>query len=484
MQATLKWIGKHRRGAALGMALALTIAAGVASRELATRVPGATSAKTLFAAQGPVRLSGELEGTRLLRGGDGLARLELAITGQAEEHSTAARRVPTDVLVILDRSGSMEGEKIEHARAAVRELLHQLGPDDRFALASYASEARIDSPLVRVSTDSLRELETRVDQIVAMGGTNLSQGLDLAIGSILSSRAPSRAARVIVISDGLANEGDSSREGLVGRVRRAAQREWVVTAIGVGSDFDEQLMGALADAGTGNFYYLDHARDLASVFAREFDAARATVASALEVEITPAPGVRVVDAAGYPLETRGASVVFAPGALFAGQERRIWLTLSVPEGAGEQPLGKVALRYERDGKRESLELPDAFRVAWADRPAEVVQALSPAAWERSVAQESFGQLEDRVAAFVKNGEPERAKQTIDEFAARVGSLNDNVASAPVAKKLEEAKTLREEVDDAFSGANQSEKQNQLSKAKLQAGKDARRAGAKAQQVTP
>lgn len=484
MQPTLNWIAGHRRGAALGMALALTIAAGIASRALATRAPGATSPKTLFAAQGPVRLTGELEGTKLLRGGDGLARLELAIAGQADEHATAARRVPTDVLVILDRSGSMQGEKIEHARAAVRELLRQLGPDDRFALASYASEARVDSALVRVSTDAVRSLEARVDQIIAMGGTNLSQGLDLALGSVLADRTPGRAARVIVISDGLANEGDSSREGLVARVRRAAQREWVVTAIGVGADFDEQLMGALANVGTGNFYYLDNARDLASVFASEFGAARATVASALEVEITPAPGVRVVDAAGYPLESRGDSVVFSPGALFAGQERRIWLTLSVPEGAGEQSLGVVALRYEREGKRESLELPDSFRVAWADRPAEVVKALSPAAWERSVAQESYGQLEDRVSELVKNGEHDRAKYYIEEFEARVGALNATVASAPVAKKLEEAKALRRDVDEAFSGANQPEKQNRLSKAKLQSGKDARRAGAKSQAVTP
>jgi Ca-activated chloride channel family protein len=389
--------------------------------------------------------------------------------------------VPSDVLVILDRSGSMEGEKIEHARAAVRELLRQLGPDDRFALVSYASEARVDVPLSGVS----RTLEAVVDGITASGGTNLSGGLDLGIESVLAGRAKlGRASRVIVISDGLANEGDSSREGLVSRVRRAAQREWVVTAVGVGSDFDEQLMGALADAGTGNFYYLDQSRDLASVFAREFDAARGTVASALEIEIAPAPGVRVVDAAGYPLETRGGAVWFAPGALFAGQERRIWVTLRVPEGAGEQSLGKVTLRYEREGQRESLELPDSFRVAWADRPADVAKSLSPEAWERSVAQESYGELEGRVADLVKSGRRDEAKGLVSEFRQRVGSMNATVNSAPVSKKLEEAKSLDAEIDDAFSGAGQADKQNRLSKSKLQSGKDARRAGAKAQAVTP
>lgn len=484
MQTTLNWLTRHRRGAALGLALSLTIAAGVASRALATRTAANPPAKTLFAAQGPVRLSAELEGTKLLRGGDGRARLELTIAGRDEGRVTAPERVPTDVLVILDRSGSMEGEKIEHARAAVRELLRQIGPGDRFGLVSYASEARVDVQLTETSLLRREPCESVVNGIVANGGTNLSQGLDLALGSVLASRERGRATRVIVISDGLANEGDSSREGLVSRVRRAASREWVVTAIGVGSDFDEQLMGALADAGTGNFYYLDQSRDLASVFAREFGAARGTVASALEVEIAPAPGVRVVDAAGYPLEARAGSTWFAPGALFAGQERRIWVTLEVPESDAPQSLGTVTLHYDRAGNHESLALPDSFRVAFADRPAEVVKALSPEAWERSVAQESYGELENKVAELVKNGERDEAKKLVDGFERSVGAINATVQSAPVAAKLEEAKSLRRDIDDAFSGEGQAEKQNRLSKAKLQSGKDARRAGAKAQAVTP
>ncbi len=475
MQTTLNWITGHRRGAALALALAVTIAAGVASRALATRSGAGPAAKTLFAAQGPVRFSAELEGTKLLRGGDGVARLELTITGGADERAVAPKRVPTDALVILDRSGSMEGEKIEHARAAVRELLRQLGSDDRFALVSYASEARIEVPLISVN----KALESVVDGITANGGTNLSSGLDLGT-EVLATRAKfGRASRVIVISDGLANEGDSSREGLVGRVRRASQREWVVTAIGVGSDFDEQLMGALADAGTGNFYYLDQSRDLASVFAREFDAARGTVASGLQVRIAPAPGVRVLDAAGYPLEAREGASWFTPGALFAGQERRIWVTLQVPESAAAQSLGTFALHYDREGKHESLELPDSFRIAWADRPADVANALSPAAWERSVARESFGELENKVAELVKNGQRDEAKRLVDEFRQDVGTINGIVNSAPVARKLEEASALGAEIDDAFTGAGQADKQNRLSKSKLQSGKDARRAGAKA-----
>ena len=86
--------------------------------------------------------------------------------------------------------------------------------------------------------------------------------------------------------------------------------------------------------------------DVHGVFNDEFAAARETVASGLAVSIRPGSGIEVVDAAGYPLERKGSEVSFRPGDLFAGQERRIWLTLRAPTSAeGEFPLGRFAVSY-------------------------------------------------------------------------------------------------------------------------------------------
>ena len=110
--------------------------------------------------------------------------------------------------------------------------------------------------------------------IVPDGGTNMSSGLDLGLDTIDRMRASGRTSRAILISDGLANQGDATPEGLLRRAGRAARGEYVLTTVGVGADFNEYLMSALADAGTGNYYYLNRSDDLGSVFAREFDAAR------------------------------------------------------------------------------------------------------------------------------------------------------------------------------------------------------------------
>src|SRR5262249_55342796 len=167
METTLTWITRHRRAAVLGAALALTLAAGVTSRALATRRTegGGGAGSTLFAAHGPVRLSGELEGTKLLRGGDGLARLELSIAGRSDEPAAAPRRASTEVVVVLDRSGSMEGEKLERAKAATRALLHELGPDDLFELVAYANEAVVVIPPTRVTPENLASLGYRIEAV-------------------------------------------------------------------------------------------------------------------------------------------------------------------------------------------------------------------------------------------------------------------------------------------------------------------------------
>jgi Ca-activated chloride channel family protein len=107
----------------------------------------------------------------------------------------------------------------------------------------------------------------------------MSSGLDLALGVVGRVRGSGPATRIVLISDGHANEGDSSLEGLTGRAARAARDEVVLSA--VGEHFNELLLSAVADAGTGNYYYLQDTRELAAIFAQEFTATRHTVALAI-----------------------------------------------------------------------------------------------------------------------------------------------------------------------------------------------------------
>ncbi len=263
-----------------------------------------TGGTTQFSAgaTGPVHFTGTLDRNSVLMGGDGIVKMELVIEGDAPLTDKAAPRVPTDLVVVLDRSGSMSGVPITNAKAAIRNLIARLGPDDRFSLVSYSSDARKDIALTRASASAKRRWDSILGGIVAAGGTNMSSGIDLA-NAAAEGREQGHAARVVLLSDGHANEGDDSHSGLRARAARAIPGEWVFSAVGVGDGFDEQLMTSLADAGTGNFYYVQRSDDLGAVFEGEFASARETLASALRVTVKTADGVRVVDAAGYPLSS-------------------------------------------------------------------------------------------------------------------------------------------------------------------------------------
>lgn len=472
---------RTHRWIAIGMlAVATALAATVARGKGSLPGAGGGDAGRRFAATParPVSFHGTLDRMAVLVGDAPLVRMELVIGAEAGEAAFAAR-VPTDLVVILDRSGSMAGEKLEHARAAIRELVSRLGPEDRFALVTYSNGAALTiAPAPAADGASGAWLET-VAGITADGGTNLASGLDLGLDTVESIRAAGRASRAILISDGLANQGDASPDGLTRRAGRAARGEYTLATVGVGADFNEYLMTALADAGTGNYYYLRSAENLASVFAAEFDSARATVASGLEVRIEPGAGVAVLDAAGYPLEQSSGAVVFRPGSLFAGQERRIWVTLSVPNQAGgDHALGAFSLAYTRGGERTTLRFDETPRVASVEREDDFYAGVDAAAWARSVVVDGYNKMQDEVAREVKAGRRDAAIEKVRQFRAETEELNARLRSDDVQQKLDSLGKLEADVAGAFHGENQAARQNELSKAQSAAALDERRAGAK------
>lgn len=478
MQTTRTDPRRRIRYLAAGALVLATALAGTVARGRGTASPSARPAEFAAAGGGPVRFTGRLDRSAVLQHGDGLVRMELALRGADEEPQVRAARLPTDLIVILDRSGSMQGEKIDRARAAVAEIVSRLGEQDRFGLVAYANDATLAIPLTPAS--GARQAWSRCGaELTADGGTNMSSGLDLAFDTIDAARAPGRTPRAILISDGLANQGDPSRDGLLRRAGHAARGEFMLSTVGVGADFDEYLMTALADAGTGNYYYLRQAGDLASVFAREFEGARRTVASALAVEIEPAEGVDVRDAAGYPLARDGRTIVFRPGALYAGQERRIWVTLAAPHAAlGEQALGRFSVSWGDGGARTRLAFGETPRVAVVAAKEDFFARVDAPTWAAGAVVDAYNSMQATVAREVKAGKLDAARQRIAEYRAEVGGMNDALKVPAAAAKLAEADALEREVQAAFEGADQPARQNALSKSKSAASLDGRRVGSK------
>ena len=384
-------------GAAQAFALPAPDAAGEALDALAAAVLPAAADKD------GVKLAVRADRGAVLAGSDGELHVEVAFSADTPAAGAAARQ-PSDVLVVLDISGSMAGQKLDYAKQALHQLVQRLDARDRFGLVAYESEAELLAPLAPVTREARARLAGLIDALETRGGTNMSAGLDLGLAELRRERERDRSARVLLLSDGHANTGDSSPEGLQARVRSVTRAEHVLSALGIGDDFNEDLMTSLAEVGTGNFYYLSKVAVLGDFFDAELRANQQTVARALELRFDGEDNVEMLDASGYPIERDGKSARVRPGNLYAGQKRTLWVTLRVPTSQlGERKLGRFSLAFKRADAPADVQAPPLPAVACVSDRQRFEHAIDKDLWQRFVLEDQRHKTELEIGAAVGNG---------------------------------------------------------------------------------
>ena len=408
---------------------------------------------TVSSREGILTLSGRLTQDKIFIGGDGTATLDLTLTADDVAAPDPVGRRQVDTVVVLDRSGSMEGRKLQDARQAVQDLIGRLSPGDRFALISYSSTAHRHTPLLPVTPDTRERLLSEVTRIAAGGGTNLGSGLDLGMKTLEAAPKTGNTGRLILISDGLANEGVTDPAALGNMAAGARRHEFAVSTVGVGDDFNETLMTAIADRGTGNYYYLANPAAFAEVFRQEFHGTLAAAATGVTVTVPLSKGMTLADASGYPVQTNGGAAIFHPGDLQSGQTRRLFLTFGLPARAEARvDIEGIKVAYTHEGVRRTAVLPGAFTVACVADPAAAVASIRKDVWEKKVLQEDYGRLKQKVADDIRSGKAPQAMERIRKYQAEQQAVNAVVGSAMVDENLNEGiPELEEMVRKTFSG---------------------------------
>ncbi len=411
---------------------------------------------------GVVTLSGNLTQDKILYGADGNVALALTLSADEVFNSNEEDAGHVDMVIVLDRSGSMEREKLGYARQAVLDLLGGLTSKDRFAIVTYSDGVRRESALLPVTADNRERMKSIINKIRPGGGTNLGAGLQEGMNVLLAARKNGNIGKVILISDGLANQGITDPASLGNMASIAAEKEFGVSTVGVGADFNEQLMTTLADRGTGNYYYLENPDTFASVFEKEFQNARSVAASSVEIRIPLARGVSIVDAAGYPIDIKDSQAVFHPGDLLSGQARKLFVTLRVPTNKeGTFEVSGITARYLHKGKHYTVTLPEPFQIACVKEKKEVFASIKKEEWEEKVLDDELNRLKGEVALDIKNGAEEEAMKKIDNYYNEQQAVNSEVQSGKVAESLDkDLGDLRKKVRETFTGSSSEVRQKQ------------------------
>jgi Ca-activated chloride channel homolog len=175
----------------------------------------------------------------------------VAVTLVAPVSDRAKERPPVDVAFVLDRSGSMQGEKIQLARDAILQGIAMLRPTDRFAVVAYDNVIDVVMPLSLAHPEARDNAEAQLRRIGARGNTNLSGGWLAGCQQLAEALNPAPGARCLLMSDGKANDGIVDLRELERHAGELQRRGVVTSTFGVGAHFDELLMSGMARAGGG-----------------------------------------------------------------------------------------------------------------------------------------------------------------------------------------------------------------------------------------
>ena len=310
------------------------------------------------------KLGAALSAGTILRAGGGevYAGFDLSM-GQV----ASGPRPPLNLAIVIDRSGSMSGDRIVHAKSAAIGIVDRLGEQDRVALVQYDDAAQVVVPSIPTDRAGKDRLRGAIREMTLGGSTNLHGGMVLGQGEVQRTLAPGQVSRIILLSDGRANAGVVDPTQIADAARAAADKGVRITSVGVGLDYNEDLMEAIAEAGRGNYHFVKESSDLEKVVAGELSGIQATVATAVELRLRPScAGVEITEVIGYESRREGDAVVIPMADLFGGDGRKLLVSLRVPDRVNG-PVGAIRgeLRYTdaRSGETRTAEVALGLQVS-------------------------------------------------------------------------------------------------------------------------
>ncbi len=343
------------------------------------------------------------------------------ISLDAAEPPREVKRPPVNLCIVLDRSGSMQGSKIEHAREAALEALSRLGKQDVFSLVTYHSSVETLIPAGTIR--DIRRARDLIRGIQPGGNTALFGGVSQGANEIrktLEDHAEGMVHRLILLSDGLANVGPSTPEDL-GRLGASLMKEGIsVTTVGVGNDYNEDLMTQLSQRSDGNSYFVENSNDLARIFNEEIGDVLSVVARQVEIIIECPKNVRPVRTIGRDAVIRGQKVKLNLNQLYGRQEKYLLLEVEVPPTPAEQelPVVSAVVNYHNIFTQSRESQRASINARFSQKEEEVLQSVNGDVQTEYFYNESAN-AKDQAIQLWEEGRREEAKQLLEDNSVRL-----------------------------------------------------------------
>jgi Ca-activated chloride channel family protein len=251
--------------------------------------------------------------------------------------------------LVVDRSGSMSGRKLKNAKKAAGYCVDQLMPEDLVSIVIFDHRVKV---LVPPAPGSERQRIKETLEAVGSGGSTALHAAWVAGGKkVAENLDPHSMNRVILLTDGLANVGETDPQVFVSQAEGLFRRGLSTTTIGVGNDFHEDLLVAMAKAAGGNSWFVEGPEDFQRIFETEMGGLLREVCTRVSLGLDPAEGVKIQDVLN-DFDRTGTGKYRLPS-LLAGESLEVVVRVLLPGGRlGQAPVFRATLGWAGQGSAE------------------------------------------------------------------------------------------------------------------------------------
>ena len=333
--------------------------------------------------------------------------IKIAVKGF--EMQSEKERAPLNIALVIDRSGSMSGTKIERAREAAIQAIRRLDSRDIVSIVTFDNNIEVLVPATKVT--NREDIERKIRTIQPGGTTAIYAGVQKGAEEVQKFFESGCVNRIVLLSDGQANVGPSSPAELGELGRTLGGKGISVTTLGLGSGYNEDLMARLASASDGNHKFIESADELAEIFQKEFNTALEVVAQDVRCVVTLPEGNRPVRALNGDADINGQEVTFGWNQIYSNHERFVMLEVEVPAMAEGRTLelATATLRYHNLETKNTDNLSARINVRFSSSEEQVKTAINKSVMEDYV--ELLGNLENKRAMELRDrGDIEGARR--------------------------------------------------------------------------
>lgn len=331
-------------------------------------------------------VSAKLDRSLVNQHGDSVRYLVIDVVAPVATPVEGAPRLPLDIALVVDASGSMAGPRLDAAREAVRKLLGSLSDDDRVSLVSFADDVIVHASAVATDPLGKAQVESEAAHLMPRGCTDLAAGWLQGCECVATRKAVAgRLERdhVFLLSDGHANQGIVHPQQLSTHADALRQRGVPSSTIGIGAGYSPIQLQAIAEAGGGRMHDAENPEEIAEIVLAELGDARNTVLQDVEVRLDLPAGVQAFAFGAARTAMRPGGVDVLLGSMLSGARRTLVVQLRTPAGQHGSSLeirANLRWRVVETGEVAGVALPTneltfAFAHECESQPRDVTLSL-------------------------------------------------------------------------------------------------------------